>query len=428
MIDSQITTQKVKRYKHEIFMFRRWNFAFNIAEHSFDLFGRTFISIVTVLPVFLSFLTDSKTVIGLLPGIYIFFWLLPQIISAYFTEPIKQKKRIIVFFKIIYAFPWLILAIYFLLFFKASSSKTALVVFFTAFAIYALFGGLATPTWLAFIGKLIYRNRRGAFYGYWYIIGTGLAVLGAFAIKHILAAFPFPVNFAICFLLAFSFLCLANTFLAITREPHTPKATDRISPKEYFSNAKLILKNRSFSRFVFCMIMSAFGPTMANAFYIIYIRQRFNVPIGDIGIFTAVLLISQIIAAAIGGKLTDKLGAKKVFTATRLIAALCSIWALMTNNLTGAYIIFVIMGICIGFTAVSYHNLILELAPFDKRATYIGLVNTIRAPFAAISPIIGGMIIDFVSYKLLFIIAAISSLISMIIIGLPIRKKNLGAV
>ena len=81
------------------------------------------------------------------------------------------------------------------------------------------------------------------------------------------------------------------------------------------------------------------------------------------------------------------------------------------------------MGICIGFTTVSYHNLILELAPSDKRATYIGLVNTIRAPFAAISPIIGGMIIDFVSYKLLFILAAISSLIAMIIIGLPIKKK-----
>ena len=116
MIDSQITAQKVKRYKHEIFVFRRWNFAFNIAEHSFDLFGRTFVSIVTVLPVFLSFLTDSKTIIGLLPAIWTFCWLFPQILSAYFTEPIKQKKRIIVFLKIIYAFPWLILAIYFLVF------------------------------------------------------------------------------------------------------------------------------------------------------------------------------------------------------------------------------------------------------------------------------------------------------------------------
>ncbi len=117
MIDSQIAAQKVKRYKHEIFVFRRWNFAFNIAEHSFDLFGRTFVSVATILPVFLSFLTDSKTIIGLLPATWVFFWLFPQILSAYFTEPIKQKKRIIVFLKIIYALPWLILAIYFLVFF-----------------------------------------------------------------------------------------------------------------------------------------------------------------------------------------------------------------------------------------------------------------------------------------------------------------------
>jgi len=420
--NSHITAQKNERYKREIFVFRKWNFAFNTAEHSFDLFGKTFVSIATVLPVFLSFLTDSKTVIGLLPGIYVFFWLLPQIISAYFTEPIKQKKRIIVFLKIVYAFPWLILAIYFLLFFK-TSPNAALVVFFIAFAIHALFGGLATPTWLAFIGKLIYRNRRGAFYGYWYIIGTVLAVFGAFAIKHILTAYPFPVNFSICFLLAFSFLCLANTFLAITREPHTPKAADRMSPKEYFSNAKLILKNVAFRRFVLCMVFFSFGPTMANAFYIIYAREKFNISIGDVGTFTAVLLISQIIAAAIGGKLIDKLGAKRVFTATMFFSAFCSIWALMTNNITGVYIIFIIMGISIGFSAVSYHNLILELAPSDKRATYTGLVNTIRAPFAAISPVIGGMMIDCVSYKLLFVIAAISSLISMIIIGLPIKKN-----
>ncbi|MBU0478745.1 MFS transporter [bacterium] len=425
MIDSHITEQKTKRYKREIFIFRRWNFIFNIAEHSFDVFGRTFVSVVTVLPVFLSFLTDSKTIIGLLPATWVFFWMFPQILSAYFTEPIKQKKRIIVFLKIIYAFPWLILAIYFLVFFKASS-KVALVVFFIAFAIHSLFGGLATPTWLAFVGKLISRNKRGAFYGFWYVIGTMLAVLGAFAIKYILAAYPFPVNFAICFLLAFSFLCLANTFLAITVEPHPPKVADRISPKEYFSNAKSILENTSFLRFVLCMMMLGFGPAMVNAFYIIYARENFNIPIGDVGTFTAILLISQIIAATVGGKLTDKLGAQPVFLISLLSAGLCSIWALITTSVTGLYVIFSLMGLYLGFSVVSYHNLILEMAPSNKRATYIGLLNTLRASFVAIGPIMGGMIIDHISYRLLFILATISTLISIALVIVPFKKKNLG--
>ena len=76
-----------------------------------------------------------------------------------------------------------------------------------------------------------------------------------------------------------------------------------------------------------------------------------------------------------------------------------------------------------GGANVSYHNLILELSHEEKRGVYIGLANTIRAPFFALSPIFGGYIIDHFSYQAAFIIAGISALVCLIIVTWKVRVR-----
>jgi len=69
----------------------RWNFAVNTLDLSFYTFGFTLVSQATVLPLLVSQLTSSKLLIGLIPATYSLGYLLPQLLTANFTESLRRK-------------------------------------------------------------------------------------------------------------------------------------------------------------------------------------------------------------------------------------------------------------------------------------------------------------------------------------------------
>ena len=60
----------------------RYNFAVNVLDGGFFVFGVGFASWVTVFPLFVSHLTDSALLIGLIPAVHTVFWQLPQVFTA----------------------------------------------------------------------------------------------------------------------------------------------------------------------------------------------------------------------------------------------------------------------------------------------------------------------------------------------------------
>ena len=70
----------------------RWNFSVNVWDIMFITLGITLVSRETVMPVFVSTLTDSKILIGLIPATFTLGFYLPQLFSANFTERLQFKK------------------------------------------------------------------------------------------------------------------------------------------------------------------------------------------------------------------------------------------------------------------------------------------------------------------------------------------------
>lgn len=411
-------------FKSKVSKFQHWNFSFNVAEASFYQFALIFISQITILPVFLSFFTNSKVLIGFLPSLYVFFWTFPQIISAYYTEDLGQKKYIIGSLRILHSLPWLFIAILTLTFLHQGEMR-GILIFFLLYIIYSIFGGLSIPAQVSFIGKLIFPQRRGRFYGIKLFFGTGLGILGSLAVKYLLDNYNFPVNFSLCFLMGFALLNLSTALLLFSKEPSEPIAREQTSFKNYVATLKHILKrDKNLSWFILSMIFSAFGISMASMFLSLYLIEHFHAPISQIGIFSVILLSSQMAAQLIMGFAVDWKGAKLVFTVSRAFAVLTLVMALFAPSLAWGYLIFVFLGFFSGGAQASYHNLILELSHEKKRGIYVGLVNTIRAPFFALSPILGGYLIDHFSYHIAFMTAGVSALVCLIIISWRVRIKK----
>ncbi|MCK5645496.1 MAG: hypothetical protein KAH97_01885, partial [Anaerolineales bacterium] len=74
----------------------RWNFTVTTLDTSTFMFGASFISASTIVPLFISKLTTSTLAIGVAAMIAGSFWYLPQLFSANFTEQVARKKSILV--------------------------------------------------------------------------------------------------------------------------------------------------------------------------------------------------------------------------------------------------------------------------------------------------------------------------------------------
>ena len=79
-------------FEREVERNYRWNFAVNLLDGAFFWFGLSFISSSTIIPLFVSKLTSSALLIGLIAVIGQGSWYLPQVFTANFTERMPRKK------------------------------------------------------------------------------------------------------------------------------------------------------------------------------------------------------------------------------------------------------------------------------------------------------------------------------------------------
>jgi len=74
----------------------RWNFAVNLLDGTWIMFGFSFISATTILPLFLSKLTTNPLAFGILAVMAQAGWFLPQLFTANFMERLARKKPVAV--------------------------------------------------------------------------------------------------------------------------------------------------------------------------------------------------------------------------------------------------------------------------------------------------------------------------------------------
>ena len=82
--DAEISAEVEQNY--------RWNFTVNLLDGASFWFGVSFISSTTIVPLFISKLTDSTLAIGLVAVIAQGSWFLPQLFTANLVERLARKK------------------------------------------------------------------------------------------------------------------------------------------------------------------------------------------------------------------------------------------------------------------------------------------------------------------------------------------------
>jgi MFS family permease len=416
--DEEITAEMHRQY--------RWNFSVNMLDGASFWFGASFISAATIIPLFITKLTDSTFAIGLAAVIAEGGWYLPQLFTANLVERLPRKKPVVVNLGLfLERFPVFLLVAAALV--AGQSPGLALVIFFIGYTSHGLGAGLVATSWQDLIARCFPVERRGRFLGITMFVGAGAGALAAGFSARLLDSYPFPTNFVIIFAVAAVAIMVSWFFLALTREPVRKVTAPRQSTREFWSSLRRILKNdHNFRHFLAARLLLA-AANMGVGFVTVAAIQRWEVADSVVAGFTAAYLLGQTAGNLFFGLLADKFGHKLSLEISGLIVVAAFLLAVIAPAPEWYYAVFGLLGIKLGAVIVSGILVVLEFCPPEKRPTYIGLTSTATGVTSGLAPLVGAALAG-INFNLLFIVSAAVSLVAFAVMRWWVQEPRVVAV
>jgi MFS family permease len=385
--------------------------------------GWGFGSFGTIIPLFVSRMTDSALLIGLIPAIHAVGWQLPQLFMAGAVSRLRRYKPMVMWITIHERLPFLGLALV-AFFLGVLGSRLALVLTFLLLIWQGLGAGFAANAWQSMIAKIIPSDSRGTFFGAQAAIANVFISMTAIAAGFLLERLDDHIDFAACFLLTVVAMGISLLFIGLTREPvDEAKVIPERSPAPWKDWWGLLRSDRNFASFLFVRLLSQFS-TMGFAFYIVYGLHRFNMDPVTAGFLTAALTIAQMAANLIMGWLGDRLGHRAMLIAGSFAVTLSSLLAWGAQSIAWLYPVVILSALAnVAYWTIGM-AITVEFGSEETRPTYIGLSNTIVAPFTIIAPLIGGWIADAVSFQATFMVSAIGGLVIVVLLFWLVRDPR----
>ena len=414
---ASLTPAIIERNKHFPF-----NFIVNVFDGGFFGMGLGFASFTTVLPLFVSNLTHSAILIGLIPAIHIMGWQLPQLFTAHWVSRQKSYKPMVMFFTVHERLPFLGLAAI-VWFMPNLGPRVALFLIFLLLIWQGLGGGFTATAWQCLIARIIPGERRGVFFGFQSAAGNLLAAAGAVIAGQVLERNSTNSGFTTCFLLACGAFALSYFAIGLTREKSASPVTLTNDLKGFWQNLRTILRrDENFRWFIVIRILAQLG-TVGIAFYTVYVVRIYGVDEATAGILTGLLMVVQTIFNPIMGWLGDKWSHRGVMVLGMLAAALSAGVALWAPSVGWFYLAYSLAGIAYVAVWTIAMTMTLDFGQEHEKPSYIGLANTLIAPTAFILPLLGGWLADNAGYHATFLATSIGAIATVLVLSFVLRDK-----
>ncbi|HXF49499.1 MAG TPA: MFS transporter [Verrucomicrobiae bacterium] len=363
-----------------------------------------FLNANTILPLFVSRLTESRFLVGTASALHEVGWFVPQLFVAAATAHRERQKPFYIraaFFRL--AVFTALLASFF--FSSYQKPEQVLFFFFLFYGLYSIGGGFAGVAFMEIVSKTVPPERRGSFWGLRMSVGGLLAAAFGRLVAEILDNNPFPRNYEILFLFAFFFIFAGLFSFVWVKEPVLPNLLPKVPYRQRLQEAFSLLKTDPHFFRLYCTRLLIGTYTVAAPFYVLFGRFELGFPVGFAGLFVSAevlgLAVSNLWWSAFSNRGKDGL----VLVGSAGLAVFAPVWALASGWFGFGPYLFALIFFALGATnsglAVGYLNHLLKIAPESSRTLYIGLLHTLLFPILFF-PGLGGVILQNLSYLALF--------------------------
>lgn len=411
--DLNFIEQKFPEYMKKVKGNYKRNFLLLAFDTAFFTFSTSLLSHDTVLPGFLSYLTENPILIGLIPAIFNLGYFLPQIISSFLTQNTPKRKGYILFIAIAERVGILMIAATAQMT-GVFSNNVAVALFLLSFTVYASTFGLIMPAYSDFISKAIYKNR-GIYYGVNLALSGFIGFAASIATTRILALNGFPLNYRLLFWISFAASFISPILIANLKEVEFPVQPVKKTVRTFIHHIiELIKGNRNLRRYVIARQLIGLA-AMGFSFYAVYSLKTYNLPISILGVYSMVIIIAQSLSGMLWGYIGDRFGYKIPMVISTILILIQGLIALFVHHPIGSMIISATMGLVYSAMYICHANIIFEIAPPEETSLFIGLSNSLIAPIIGTAPILAGAIIEGFGYDQLFIAISVSAVFSFLV-------------
>ena len=380
--------------------------------------GFHLLSPITILPVFVSFLTESSILIGSVSAIYLVAYATPLIYGVRFFEGRRYKSRMLVAIITTGRIVFIAFAVI-LIISGGSPPELMLLLFFVAACMLGGTTGFCYPAWADTFNRVVDSHSRGRLIGIAQTIGGVMAGIIVLLATRLMGDDPFPIGFGMVFIVAALILTISYGLLIFLKEPPSPII--RSEPESIWQTGlripRLLRKDASFRSLLVARLL--IGSGMASfGFFAVFGTRRFDLDVEHIGFLATILRISQTVANLASGFLNDRIGAIGLTIAGAAITPIAALIAFVATDPIALYPIFILVGFSQAAFVMADLTLILDTAPNDQMPTYLATYSAAVYPVLIGASAIAGVIIDVVGFKPMFLLSASLGLIG---IGLMVR-------
>ncbi len=180
---------------------------------------------------------------------------------------------------------------------------------------------------------------------------------------------------------------------------------------------------RAFWVFATTVFIDRLGGALLYPFYALYLTQKFDIGMTDVGKLFALFSISGFVGSALGGAMTDRMGRRAVLIFSLIASSLSALLLGFANTVAMFALLSVTVGILASVGQPAHNAIVADLLLSEKRAEGYGLIRVIFNLSVVIGPVIGGFLAAR-NFLLIFIADAIISLISAAIIYLALPETK----
>lgn len=350
--------------------------------------AETLIDPTLVLVAFVSHLTASPILIGLVAPLRDAGWYFPQLwVSGYIQS---QPKKLVLYRRVAFirvaAWAAMAGAAWWL-----TEPTWLLAAFFLTFGTYSFASGFSGIAFMEVVGKTIPPHRRVVFFAWRLFLGGLVGLGGAEMVRQTLApqsALAFPQNFGLLFAVGCVLAALGLWVYQLIDEPPDvetrPPASFQTQLQRAFSIAR---QNQVYRRFLLmriCLILAG----AATPFFAVYVQTRLQGELTMVGTYLATFTAASMLANVFFGRFGVRLGNRRILLISSALGVLMMLtvlalmgWAALfpiTGWVASMWLIptFVLSGVRQAGLEVAGQPTLLEIAPVSERALYLGFTNS----------------------------------------------------
>lgn len=385
-----------------------------IANGALYTLAETLIDPALVLTWFLSRLSASNVLIGLVVPLRDAGWFIPQLFAARYQSRLPYKLPTYSIVAFTRSLAWMAMAVILL-----TQHDPAILIagFFIPYAFNSLASGLAGVPFMDIVAKTIPARQLGSFFGTRMFLGGALGIAGSLIVRLALSeqlGQPFPTNVGQLMAIAAFFAVAGLLAFSLVIEPRSEAENTEGSLVAHLGRAaQLPRQDRNFKMFITARVVLMLAQ-MGTPFFAVYASRELGAGAEMVSVYLAAYTTTFLLSNIVWSRLSERRGNCLVIRLSASMGLGMALMAWLASPLNRALalgtaapwlfvLVFALSGAFQSAINLAGNSLILEMAPPHDRALYVGLTNTVLG-VALLSTALGGVIVDAVGYRGLFLI------------------------